>query len=169
MNLKIALIFVFCAVAFSALAQGKPNDVNVAVPARDLARGSLITEDDFVYQAVPAMRAASNVIRSISDVTGKEARRALRAGELIRASDIKRPTLVAKGSTVTMVFEAPGMRLTATGRALTEGGQGQSITVLNPTSYRQVEATVIAAGTVRVGASNANPDASPDAVAATQP
>jgi flagella basal body P-ring formation protein FlgA len=81
---------------------------------------------------------------------GREARRALRAGELIRESDLKRPTLVAKGANVTMVFEAPGMQLTAVGRALAEGGEGDSITVLNPTSYRQVSAVVVSAGTVRV-------------------
>lgn len=168
MSFKIALLFVFCPMAFSALAQGKSGDVDVAVTARDIARGSVIAERDLIYQAVPAQRAASNVLRSIADAAGKEARRALRAGELIRATDVKRPTLVAKGSTVTMVFDAPGMRLTAVGRALTEGGEGESITVLNPTSYRQVDATVIAAGTVRVGALNANAGAIPG-MAAAQP
>jgi flagella basal body P-ring formation protein FlgA len=92
------------------------------------------------------------VLRAVTDAAGKETRRALKAGEIIRASDLKRPTLVAKGSNVTMLFVAPGMQLTSTGRALEDGGQGDSITVLNPTSYRKVEAVVVKAGTVRVGA-----------------
>ena len=157
MNLKFLLIFVFCAVAFSAFAQPMPKEIDVAVPARDIARGSTISESDLTYQAVAASRAGSNILRSIPDIVGKEARRALRAGELIRETDLKRATLVAKGSTVTMVFEVPGMKLMSVGRALTEGAAGDSITVLNPTSYRQVEATVIAPGTVRVG----NPIAAP--------
>jgi flagellar basal body P-ring formation protein FlgA len=63
--------------------------------------------------------------------------------------------MVAKGSTVTMLFEAPVMRLTAIGRALAEGAEGDTITILNPTSYRKVEAVVVKAGTVRVGALDA--------------
>jgi len=164
MNSKIVLIFLFCAAAFSAFAQSKPGDmsrdVDVAVPARDIARGSIIAEDDLTYQTIPATRAGGGVLRTITDVAGKEARRALRAGELIRPTDIKRPTIVAKGSTVTMVFEAPGMRLTTTGRALIEGAKGETITVLNTASYRQVEATVMAPGTVRVGSANETAGAS---------
>ena len=91
-------------------------------------------------------------VRSIADAAGKEVRRALRAGDLIRDSDLKRPTIVTKGSTVTMVFEAPGMTLTAVGRALAEGGEGrfhhgaQSRVLPAGRSYRD------GAGTVRVKA-----------------
>jgi flagella basal body P-ring formation protein FlgA len=159
MTIRILTIFVFCAIAFSAFAQTPgaqtPATIEVAVPTHDIARGAKIAESDLTYQAVAASRAGSNIMRSIPDMIGKEARRALRDGELIRESDLKRPTLVAKGSTVTMLFEVPGMTLTAVGRAITEGGQGESITVLNPTSYRQVEATVVAPGTVRVGSPHA--------------
>jgi flagella basal body P-ring formation protein FlgA len=172
MNPKVVLIFLLCAVAFSAFAQTPPNDmstdVDVPVPAHDIARGSVIAEGDLTYQTITATRAGGGVLRAITAVAGKEARRALRAGELIRPTDLKRPTVIAKGSTVTMVFEAPGMKLTTIGRALTEGGQGESITVLNPASYRQVEATVIGAGTVRVGASSTNGKALADEVAAAQ-
>jgi len=94
------------------------------------------------------------------------------AGEFLRSSDLKRPALVAKGSNVTMVFEAPGIHLTAVGRALAEGGEGDSIAVLNPTSYRQVVAVVTAPGTVRVGPTTMAPATmstkSPKAVAAAR-
>jgi flagella basal body P-ring formation protein FlgA len=154
MTMRILLILAFCAVAFSAFAaqgvDGDMNQVEIAVPAHDIARGTIIGDGDFVTKAIPALRAGDGFVRSLADVDGKETRRALRAGEFVRASDLKRPTVVPKGSTVTMVFEAPGLRLTALGRALAEGGEGDTITVLNPTSYRKVEAVVIAAGTVRV-------------------
>jgi flagella basal body P-ring formation protein FlgA len=156
MTYRIVLLFAFCATAFSAFAQtparDPANEVEVAVPARDIARGAKIAESDLTYQAVPALRANSSIIRAISDAAGRESRRALKAGEMIRISDLKRPTLVAKGSTVTMLFEAPGIKLTGVGRALVEGGEGETITVLNPASYRQVEAIVVGPGTVRVGA-----------------
>src|SRR5215510_12030335 len=137
MTLRYILVLVFSVLAFSAFAADRA--------ARDIA------EEDLEYKPIPLTRANASVVRAITDVAGKEARRALKAGELIRTSDLKRPTMVAKGSTVTMLFEAPGMRLTALGRALAEGAEGDTITILNPTSYRKVEAVVVKAGTVKVG------------------
>src|SRR5262249_18285702 len=152
---------------------GVNTDVEVVVLKNDVARGEVIAEGELDYTAVPQIRANSSIVRAISDVAGMEARRALKAGELIRTNDLKRPTLVAKGSTVTMLFEAPGMRLSAIGRALAEGAEGDTITILNPTSYRKVEAVVVKAGTVRVGAfdahtASASPE-KPEKLAARRP
>lgn len=152
MTLRYILVFAFSVLAFSAFAADPAAEVDVAVLKSDVARGGVIAEQDLEYKPIPLQRANASVVRAITDVAGKEARRALKAGELIRTSDLKRPTLVAKGSTVTMLFEAPGMRLTALGRALAEGAEGDTITILNPTSFRKVEAVVVKAGTVRVGA-----------------
>ena len=152
MTLRALFVLILCSLAFSAFAASDGDEVDVAVPAHDIARGSQITEADLAYKPIPVLRANTSIVRAFADAAGKEARRALRQGELIRDSDLKRPTLVAKGANVTMVFEAPGMQLTAVGRALAEGGEGDSIPVLNPTSYRQVSAVVVSAGTVRVSA-----------------
>jgi flagellar basal body P-ring formation protein FlgA len=151
MTIRILAVLVFSIAAFSAFAAPATSEIDIAVLKTDVARGAVIAEEDVEYQPFPLARANASVVRAISDVAGKEARRALRAGELIRTSDLKRPAMVAKGSTVTMLFEAPGMRLTSTGRALTEGAEGETITVLNPTSFRKVEALVVKPGTVRVG------------------
>jgi len=158
MTLRALLVLVFSVVAFSAYAAdgiGAASEVDVAVARSDIARGDVIAEEDLEYKAIPLIRANGSIVRAITDIAGKEARRALKAGELIRAGDLKRPTMVAKGSTVTMLFDEPGMRLSAIGRALAEGAEGDTITILNPTSFRKVEAVVIKAGTVRVGAHDA--------------
>jgi flagella basal body P-ring formation protein FlgA len=78
-----------------------------------------------------------------------QTRRVLRTGETLRPEDLRRPVLVVKGSTVTMTFEVPGIVLTATGRAMSEGGLGENVTVQNPASYRQITAVVIGPGQVR--------------------
>ena len=57
--------------------------------------------------------------------------------------------VVTKGQTVTMTFDAPGVELTAMGRAMGEGGVGDTVTVQNPASFRMINAIVIGAGTVR--------------------
>jgi len=161
MTMRFLLVLAFSVLAFSAFAADGSTEIDVAVLKSDVARGEVIAEDDVEYKAIPQMRANASIVRAITDVAGKEARRALKAGELIRANDLKRPTMVAKGSTVTMLFEAPGMRLSAIGRALTEGAEGDTITILNPTSFRKVEAVVVKAGTVRVGAFDAHAASAP--------
>jgi flagellar basal body P-ring formation protein FlgA len=168
MTLRVLFVLAFSVLAFSAFAADGATEVDVAVLKTDVARGSVIAEEDLEYKAIPLMRANGSVVRAITDATGKEARRALKAGELIRTGDLKRPTLVSKGSTVTMLFEAPGMRLSAIGRALAEGAEGDTITILNPTSYRKVEAVVVKAGTVRVGALHAG-ETPPEKLAARRP
>jgi len=121
MTLRFLVVFAFTVLAFSAFAADGNTEVDVAVLRTDVARGEIIAEADLEYKAIPQMRANASVVRAITDVAGMEARRTLKAGEIIRTNDLKRPTLVAKGSTVTMLFEAPGMRLSAIGRALAEG------------------------------------------------
>jgi len=150
MTLRYLLTLLFCTIAFTAFA-AEPDAIDVAVPAHDIARGKVLAAGDLVYKSMPAAGVSESIVRSVADLIGLEARRSFRAGEPIRMADVKHPTLVAKGSTVTMIFEAPGLSLSATGRALGEGGDGDSITVLNTVSYRQVQATIVAPGTVRVG------------------
>ncbi len=157
MNIRTILVIAFCAIAFSALAQVPDGQVELVVPAHDIARGSLIGEGDLTTKLVPMQRVSDTLIRDVQDAANREAKRPLHAGEMIRSSDLKRPTLVAKGATVTMIFEAPGMSLTAVGRAMAEGGEGDTISVLNPTSYRQVSAVITGPGTVHAGASRATP------------
>jgi flagellar basal body P-ring formation protein FlgA len=172
MNLRYMLAIALCVVAFSAFAQEPADQTDVVVPAHDIARGAVVGESDLTTKSIAVMRVSDGILRNASEVTGKEAKRALRAGEFLRNSDLKRPALVAKGANVTMIFESPGIHLTAVGRALAEGGEGDSIAVLNPTSYRQVGAVVTGPGTVRVGPATMAPETmspkSPKAVAAAR-
>lgn len=136
-----------------ALAQSM-GEVRIVVPSRAIARGQTITDADLVYANVPAAQTQAGIVTSMNDLEGMEARRVLRAGETVRADDVRKPILVSKGQTVTMEFDAPGITLTAVGKATTEGGLGESVTVLNPVSYRQISCVVTGAGTVRAGDSS---------------
>jgi len=122
--------------------------VRVVVPSHDIARGTTILEVDLAYKTV-GDNVMSGTVSSMNDLVGMETRRVLHAGESLRLEDVRRPTLVAKGSTVTMTFEAPGITLTAVGRAMSEGGMGETVTVQNPTSFRQVSTVVTGPGQVR--------------------
>jgi len=123
------------------------SGTRVVVPSHDIPRGATIGDADLAYQFVPQVQPGT--VLSMNDLDGMQARRFLHAGETVRADDVRRPIVITKGTLVTMTFEAPGITLTATGKAMSEGGVGESITVVNPVSFRQITATVIGPGMVR--------------------
>ncbi len=125
--------------------------MRIVTPVHDIARGDVIADSDLPYGTAEQGAMFGNVVTSMNQLDGMQTRRVLRAGEAVRADDVRKPVLVTKGSTVTMTFVAPGVQLSATGKAMSEGGLGETVVVLNPVSYRQVSATVIGAGQVRAG------------------
>jgi flagella basal body P-ring formation protein FlgA len=131
--------------------------VRVVVPAHDIARGEVLGENDLTYATVDGNALMSGVPTKMDEVKGLQARRVLSAGQPFRGDDVRRPLVITKGQTVTMQFSAPGVELNAVGRAMSEGGIGDTVTVQNPVSFRMVSATVIAPGTVRANGAMAAP------------
>jgi flagellar basal body P-ring formation protein FlgA len=142
-------LFLFLVALVMAYPAFADTGVRVVVPTRDIARGETVGESDLSYQVVAAGNVLSGTATSIDGLVGMQTRRVLRAGESVRADDFRKPILVMKGATVTMTFTVPGVTLTATGKAMSEGGEGETVTVLNPASYRQISAVVTGPGTVR--------------------
>ena len=142
-------LFIFATALLMAYPAFADTGMRVVVPNHDIARGATIGEADLVYGTLPANNVFSGVATSMGELAGMEARRVLHAGEIVRLDDVRHPILVTKGSVVTMTFEAPGVVLTASGRAMSEGGLGDTVTIQNPVSFRMVTATVTAAGAVR--------------------
>jgi len=128
--------------------------VRIVVPTRDIARGATIASSDLTYK-LGGDNVMSGTVMSADDLIGLQTRRVLHMGESVRLEDVRHPILVAKGSTVTMTFEAPGITLTAIGRAMSEGGIGETVTVQNPASFRQISAIVMGPGVVRAQSSSA--------------
>ena len=77
-------------------------------------------------------------------------RRPVRANEPVKLADLQAPVVVAKGATVTMIVEAPGLQLTAVGRALGNAGVGDVVQVMNAQTRTTVEGVVEGPGRVRV-------------------
>lgn len=146
---RITLFIATLLLVVPAFAAEPSQGLRVVVPVRDIARGEVITEADLVYGSVPDSAGISGIVTSMDALAGMEARRVLRAGETVRPDDVRHPILVQRGATVTMTFEAPGVSVTAMGRAMSEGGYGETVSVQNIASYRQVSAIVTGPGQVR--------------------
>src|SRR5881394_1834185 len=113
---------------FSALAAGSAfaGTVRIVVPAHAIARGDTLAENDLTYTTVDGAALMSGVPTKINEVVGLQARRMLSAGQPFRSDDVKKPIVITKGETVTMQFIVPGVELTAMGRAMSEGGIGET-------------------------------------------
>ena len=151
-NVLILALFAMLPLPVFADAPAAPmaqnGSVRVVVPAHDIPRGQTISESDLTYAAIPGNALMAGVVTSIVAAKDMEARRMLRAGEAFRADDVRHPVVVTRGQTVTMLFEAPGVELTATGRAMGEGGVGDTVMVQNPASFRTINGVISAPGTV---------------------
>jgi flagellar basal body P-ring formation protein FlgA len=100
---------------------------------------------------LPAAGLPKGLMLDPGELAGKAARRTLHADKAVRAADLMAPILVAKNSNVSMIYVVGALQITARGRALSDGGQGETVLVLNTSSKKTVEAVVLNANTVSVG------------------
>jgi flagella basal body P-ring formation protein FlgA len=152
MTRKLLFIFgLFALIPALLLAAGSAfaGTLRIVVPAHDIARGDVIAESDLTYTTVDGAALMSGVPTKMDEVKGMQTRRMLSAGQPFRSDDVRKPIVITKGQTVTMQFTVPGVELTAMGRAMSEGGIGDTVTIQNPASYRMISGVVIAPGTVR--------------------
>lgn len=127
----------------------------VVTLARAIPRGETIRESDIVLERLPRADVQTDALAKIEYVVNQAARRALRAGQTLRAADLMKPQIIARDDAVTIVFKTPTITLTLRGKAMGNGAEGETITVLNPQSKRLVQGTISAPGVVIV--TDANP------------
>ncbi len=65
-----------------------------------------------------------------------------------------KPQIVARDDAVTIVFRTQAITLTLRGKAMGNGAEGETVTVLNPQSKRLVQGTITAPGVVTVTEAN---------------
>ena len=124
--------------------------MEVPVLSTRLRRGDIIGEDDIQWIEWPVSRLAMGTVTDDSDLLGFALRRSLTPGQPVRERDIEEPVVVAKGSTVMLVYRTAVMVMSASGKALDDGAMGATIRVLNSHSKMVVEATVEGGSVVSV-------------------
>lgn len=129
--------------------------VEVVVPRRAIARGETLAKGDVTIERRPRDGQSIDLISDARAAIDKVARRGLAAGLPLRAGDVQREEIVAKGDLVTIVYEAPGLMITLRGRAGEAGAMGDVISITNPQSKRVLQGTVSGPGRISVQASAA--------------
>ena len=133
------------------------NVIQIPTLARPMVPGEIIGAADIAWIAIDIGRLPAGQVMDARDLIGRTPRRPVRAQESLRPVDLEIPVVVHRNDTVLIVLEAPGMTLTAQGKALEDGGRGEMIRVVNIQSNRTIDATVEAAGQVGLAAPGAPP------------
>lgn len=128
----------------------------VAVLSRGVGRNEAINASDLTVERRPRESVPADALNEVGDAIGRIARRALGPGSVLRSADVTRPEIVARGEMVTIVYEMPGMTLTARGKTMEAGGIGDVVPVQNPQSKRTIQATIVSPGRVSVTAPTLN-------------
>jgi flagellar basal body P-ring formation protein FlgA len=130
---------------------------DAAVLTRAVNRGEVVKASDIAIERRPKTELRSDKASTVRDPAGMAARRPLRAGEVLRATDLMKPDVVQRNEMVTLVYEVPGLMLTVRGKALDSGAQGDTISVLNVQSKRTVQGVVSGPGQVTIAAAAVRP------------
>lgn len=114
----------------------------VPVLRRPISTGQIIRPDDVetVYRRNSLL--SNDAVMSADQIVGRTPQTVIRAGEPIRQTDTRAPTLVTRNSQVIIKLEWGAMSLTAQGKSLDEGARGDVVRVLNLQSNKTIEATV---------------------------
>ena len=139
------------AAAISVPITGRANiKRHVPVLAHRLESGTVIAMTDIDWATVPDDRVSSNVVTSADQLIGHELRHNVADGDVVHTNDVMPPRLVTRGALVTLKIETPVMQLTAQGRSLQDGAEGDVVRVNNTQSSRMVEGTVTGPGEVTI-------------------
>lgn len=123
----------------------------VPVPNRLISAGEVVRAEDLEWQSVQIGRLTGNSLTDAQQLIGHVAKRPLKAGQVLRSSDLAMAPAVKRNDLVQLVVHTGQMTLTVQGKVLQDAAVGQSVRVINVSSNRQLSGTVVDAGTVAVG------------------
>jgi flagella basal body P-ring formation protein FlgA len=116
--------------------------LEAAVLTRNVERGDVLKASDIVVERRPKAEIGVDAARRDHTV-GMQMRRSLRAGQALHMADVGKPDLVQKDDNVTLIYESAGIYLTARGKAIDNGTEGDTVSVLNLQSKRTITGTVV--------------------------
>lgn len=116
--------------------------VQVPVLNSAMKEDDIISSSDIQWVDVAARNLVNDTIVDADKLIGKTPIRMVDAGVPVRGRDIKAPQLVARGDDILIQFNQGGLQLTAKGRAMQNGAEGEIIRVLNVSSNQSIRGEV---------------------------
>ncbi len=124
--------------------------VNALVARYPLLRGTVINDTDLEYVVRRYSQLTHGYYSSFSHLKNMQARRNIKAGQVLTPGLLTPQKLVLRGQHITIVAHRGRLNLRLKGKALMDGKQGQTIRVQNLKSKKLIYARVVSSGMVEV-------------------
>lgn len=126
------------------------GQVNALIARHPIPRGSIIQNTDLEFVLRRYSQLNHGYYSSAKLLNNMEAKRNIKAGQVLTPGLVKAQKLVRRGQHITIVAQNGGLNLRVKGKALMDGQQGQTIKVKNLSSKKLIYAKVVSSGIVRV-------------------
>jgi flagella basal body P-ring formation protein FlgA len=116
------------------------------VATRAVARGNVITAADVEVRMIEPtgkMSGQRTAIDSVDSILGKEARQAIRAGDVMFTDLVQSPVLVKRGELITVASQSGGIRVRTSARAIQDGASGDLVQVESMPGKQRFDARVV--------------------------
>jgi len=122
----------------------------VVVAARPIGRQETLSAKDLRLERREITSRTAQIFTRLDDVVGKQSTRSIPSDDVITANAIERPTLLKRGSPITLVFDSGSLRVETQGVAEEGGKMGDLIQVKNSTSGKMLRGVVLDERNVKV-------------------
>jgi flagellar basal body P-ring formation protein FlgA len=122
---------------------------NVFLAARPFKQNEIITLADLELKKVNITDAADRYAMKPEQVENRRVLRNVSLHQPIELKDLDKPLVLKRGDPVTIVFDLPGLQVTAKGQVNVDAGVGDSLAVTNISSKKTVFCKVVDSQTLR--------------------
>lgn len=122
----------------------------VFVTAKTVNRLSNLTADLIEERQQEITELSGELVDSLDQVIGKQARRTLQKGTILVQKDLLEPILIKRNDQITIIASFGGVQVQATGKALDSGAKGDWIWAENLSSGQKIKVQIVDVGIVQV-------------------
>ncbi len=121
---------------------------DVYLAGRPMKQNEMLTEADLEVHKMNLTDAVDRFATRLDQVENRRVLRSLGVHQPLELKDLDKPLVLKRGDQVKIVYEEPGLSVTASGKADADGGVGDTLAVTNVSSNKTVHCKVVDARTV---------------------
>jgi flagella basal body P-ring formation protein FlgA len=122
----------------------------IVVANRNMPRGSIIGQGDLTLEKRDLARLHRGYMEDATSAIGKKLRNRVRKHQVITPSQLDVPLAVKRNNRVIIQASNSTIQIRMVGKALENGGIGETIRVRNISSNKEIDAKIISSGIVEV-------------------
>jgi len=121
---------------------------DVYLAARPMKQNEMLSQADLEVHKMNLTDAVDRFATRLDQVEDRRVLRSLGLHQPLELKDLDKPLVLKRGDQVKIVYEEPGLSVTASGKADADGGVGDTLAVTNVSSNKTVHCKVVDSRTV---------------------